>query len=363
MGKKSKRVIAIYLPQFHPIKENDKWWGAGFTEWTNVSKSKPRFPGHYQPRIPADLGFYDLRLSASREFQAELAAQYGISGFCYYHYWFNGKVLLEKPITDVLTLRKPDFPFMLCWANENWSRTWEGLDKEILIKQEYSEEDDLAHIKYLIPYFKDPRYIRVDGKPVFSIYNSADIKNIERTIEIWQKEAKKNNMEIYFCRFEGKGTVGEKYMKNSFDAAIEFQPDFSLLKRKMLLSKIVNRLSENLLKKKTIPYFMSYKKLVLMSIKRGQPNYKRFPCVTPSFDNSSRKRDSLIFYGSTPVLFKKWFMHVYSKFIPFSNDENFVFINAWNEWAEGNHLEPDLKFGRQYLEAIKEVIDEQNLNN
>ena len=356
------KPIAIYLPQFHPIPENNQWWGNGFTEWTNVTKAKPRFEGHYQPHLPADLGFYDLRLTEARLAQEELAKAHGIVGFCYYHYWFNGKLLLEKPLQEVLESKKPDFPFMLCWANENWSRTWEGSDKEILMKQEYSEEDDLKHIKYLLNIFKDPRYIKVDGKPVFNIYNSKELPNIDKTISLWTIEAKKENLELYICRFEGKGTVGEKYMNKGFDAAVEFQPDFSLLSGKMLLPKIVNSFTERLAAKRFVPHIMSYKNLIKMSLKRPQPNYKRYPCVTPSFDNSARKKDSLIFWGSTPALFKKWFYIVYSKFVPFSDEENFIFINAWNEWAEGNHLEPDLKFGLQYLESIRDVVKELDNN-
>jgi len=163
----SVRPIAINLPQFHPIRQNNEWWGEGFTEWTNVTRAKPLFKGHYQPHLPADLGFYDLRLSESREAQAQMAKHYGIHGFCYYHYWFNGQRLLERPLQEILYMGKPDFPFMLCWANENWTRRWDGMDDDILMCQNYSEEDDIAHMTYLMRYFKDPRYITVDGKPVF----------------------------------------------------------------------------------------------------------------------------------------------------------------------------------------------------
>jgi hypothetical protein len=359
MKNKKIRTLAIYLPQYHPIKENDEWWGKGFTEWRNVAKAKPRFPLHYQPHIPADLGFYDLRLPDVRNEQAALAQKYGINGFCYYHYWFNGKLLLEKPLQEILKLKEPDFPFMLCWANENWSRTWDGLEKKILIRQEYSIVDDLNHIRYLIDIFKDPRYIKVDGKPVFCIYNSTELPNIDETIRLWRDEARKHNLELYICRFEGKGRTGIKYMKNCFDAAIEFQPDFSLLNNRIIIPKMINHISKVLFGKNIIPLITSYKNLIKLSLHSLQPKYKRYPCVTPSWDNSARKRDSLIFHGSSPELFKKWFASVYNRFIPFSEDENFIFINAWNEWAEGNHLEPDLKYGLQYLEAVKEVIDSE----
>src|SRR5215207_9402018 len=202
------RPIAIYLPQFHPIPENDEWWGRGFTEWTNVVKAKPLFQGHYQPHLPGELGFYDLRLPEVREQQAALAKQYGIYGFCYYHYWFNGRRVLERPFEEVFKSGKPDFPFMLCWANENWTRAWDGLDKQVLLKQNYSHEDDVQHIKTLIPYFKDSRYIKIDGKPVFAIYRSTLFPDLKRTINIWRDEARKERLELYLCHFESFGAEG-----------------------------------------------------------------------------------------------------------------------------------------------------------
>ena len=190
MKQHAKRVIAFYLPQYHPFPENDRWWGAGFTEWRNVVKARPLFRGHYQPHLPADLGFYDLRVPEVRQQQAALAERYGLSGFCYYHYWFNGHRLMQRPVEEMLASGKPDFPFMLCWANENWTRAWDGGEQEVLIRQEYSEEDDRAHIRYLLDeVFRDPRYIRVDGKPVFAVYRSALFPDMRRTIEVWREEA------------------------------------------------------------------------------------------------------------------------------------------------------------------------------
>ena len=179
---KKIRPIAIYLPQYHPIPENDEWWGKGFTEWTNATKARPLFDGHYQPHLPTDLGFYDLRLAEARIAQAEMAKQYGIYGFCYYHYWFNGKLVLERPLEEVLKSNRPDFPFMMCWANENWTKVWDGNSNQILLEQKYSEQDDLDHIRYLLPYLKDPRYIKVNGKPILAIYKSALLPNFEKTI-------------------------------------------------------------------------------------------------------------------------------------------------------------------------------------
>ena len=181
------KPIAIYLPQFHPILENDEWWGKGFTEWTNVTKAQPRFEGHYQPHLPSDLGFYDLRLEEARLAQEELAKNFGIYGFCYYHYWFNGKRVLHEPLDRKMQNPKEDLPFMMCWANENWTRTWDGADHQVLLKQEYGFEDDLAHIKHLIAFFTDNRYIKVNGKPIFIVYRPKLFPDIKKTIAIWRK--------------------------------------------------------------------------------------------------------------------------------------------------------------------------------
>ena len=225
MKQHAKRVIAFYLPQYHPFPENDRWWGAGFTEWRNVVKARPLFRGHYQPHLPADLGFYDLRVPEVRQQQAALAERYGLSGFCYYHYWFNGHRLMQRPVEEMLASGKPDFPFMLCWANENWTRAWDGGEQEVLIRQEYSEEDDRAHIRYLLDeVFRDPRYIRVDGKPVFAVYRSALFPDIRRTIEVWREEATARGVELYLCRVESFNAAGREELAVGFDAAIEFQP-------------------------------------------------------------------------------------------------------------------------------------------
>lgn len=211
MKQHAKRVIAFYLPQYHPFPENDRWWGAGFTEWRNVVKARPLFRGHYQPHLPADLGFYDLRVPEVRQQQAALAERYGLSGFCYYHYWFNGHRLMQRPVEEMLASGKPDFPFMLCWANENWTRAWDGGEQEVLIRQEYSEEDDRAHIRYLLDeVFRDPRYIRVDGKPVFAVYRSALFPDMRRTIEVWREEAAARGAELYLCRVESFNAAGRE---------------------------------------------------------------------------------------------------------------------------------------------------------
>ena len=356
------RIIAIYLPQFHPIKENDEWWGKGFTEWTNVVKAKPRFHGHYQPHLPADLGFYDLRVPEVRAEQAKMAREHGIYGFCYYHYWFNGHLLLEQPLEDMLNSKEPDFPFMICWANENWTRSWDGGEKEILIEQKYSEEDDVNHIHYLMKFFKDTRYIKVNNKPVVSIYRSTLLPNIEKTIEIWQREALKEGIELYICHFESHGIDGCEYMAKGIDAAIEFAPFTGLnvyyQKNKYAnFKRRVNKLLHLLIRKNTYHVIEDYKKYVFFQLKRIFPSYKQYPCIFPMWDNSARRKKGFFaFKNSTPEYFGIWLKYLIKNFIPYSNDENFIFINAWNEWAEGNHLEPDMKWGKRYLEEIRRLL-------
>jgi len=357
------RPIAIYLPQFHPIKENDEWWEKGFTEWTKATKSQPRFKEHYQPHLPADLGFYDLRLSESREEQVKLAKEYGIEGFCYYHYWFNGKRVLERPLNDVLQMGKPDFPFCICWANENWTRRWDGMDQEVLLKQEYSFEDDKEHINYLCKdVFSDNRYIRIDNKPLFIIYRPHLFPDIKKTVEIWRDEARKNGTgELYLAYMQSFGQTTTP-SSLGFDAAIEFQPDFSCFPQhrgKGLLDKILAKLnlmeSPLAIKRKAF----RYNEVAENMMKKPSVDYKLFPGIFPMWDNSARRETgATIVHESTPKLYGNWLKFVLNKFKPYSKEENLVFINAWNEWAEGNHLEPCRKWGRAYLEETKTHIQE-----
>ena len=345
------RPIAIYLPQFHPVRENDEWWGKGFTEWTNVVKGKPRFKGHYQPHLPSDLGFYDLRLPEVRQAQADLARQYGIYGFCYYHYWFNGRRILERPFQEVFESGKPDFPFMLCWANENWTRIWDGGENAVLLKQDYSLEDDVKHINALIPYFKDKRYIKVDGRPVFAIYKDSLFPDIKQTIRIFREECAKHGIDIYLCKFErDRDTLIETPEELGFDAAVEFQP-MSRARREYLNTKKKRLFGDLFSPNRYVDFFRrrvlgkkverdkitDLKEFVEFDIRRPVPSYKIYPGVSPSWDNSSRRagRRALIFINSSPDLFKKWVLSKVQKFRPYSADENFLFVNAWNEWAEG----------------------------
>ena len=340
------RAIAFYLPQYHPIPENDEWWGKGFTEWTNVTKAKPLFPGHYQPHLPADLGFYDLRLPEVRNNQAELAKEYGIHGFCYYHYWFNGRRILERPFNEVLTSGKPDFPFCLCWANENWTRAWDGGEKHILLKQNYSAADDLAHIRSLFPAFRDERYIRINGKPLFLVYRAELIPDPIRTTEIWREAIAKAGLgELYIARVEGYDSVNKNINAPSigFDADVEFAPfswSMGNVKYKSPFHRAlaaVGLLSKGFINNRVVDYDAMARGM----LSRPDIDWPRFSCVTPSWDNSARRKNASIFSGSTPEKYEDWLRQVVSKTSQkHTRDEKIVFINAWNEWAEGNHLEP-----------------------
>ena len=364
MTKKPKiRPIAFVLPQFHPIPENDKWWGEGFTEWTNVTKASPLFKGHYQPQLPTDLGFYDLRLSEAREAQANIAKEHGIYGFCYYHYWFNGKRLLNQPIDEMLRLQKPDMPFMLCWANENWTRRWDGKDEDILIKQEYSFEDDKEHMRWLCEHvFSDERYLKVDACPVFIVYRHNLFPNIKETGKIWRKIAKEEYgfKDLYLCITESYKTKLNP-TEISFDASLEFSPH-DVIRNKILKKRSVRYLENLRLKKKTNYSLRDFSLAVEQAITREVPKeYKLYRSITPSWDNTARKGlNGTIAVGSSPFLYKKWLTAIIKRFTPYSTNENFIFINAMNEWAEGNHLEPCVKYGRAYLEVTKEVVEEQN---
>ena len=357
------RLIALYLPQYHPIPENDSWWGEGFTEWTNVSKARPRFSRHFQPHVPADLGFYDLRLPEARQAQADLAREYGIYGFCYYSYWFNGKRLLSRPFDETLASGQPDFPFCLCWANENWTRIWDGLDKDILMEQSYSEEDDRQHIRWLANAFRDKRYIKVGERPLFLVYRARSIPDPVKTTSIWRDEARKLGFrELYLCRVESFAEEHECPACLGFDASVEFQPDWSSFPtltmplRRGRMWQYLTRwgLSSEAYQQNDV---YSYKRLAELMRRRDLPPYKRFPCVTPGWDNSSRrKRGAIILKGSTPKLYRRWLEATLARFEPYGPGENLMFINAWNEWGEGSHLEPDKRWGRAYLEATRSAL-------
>lgn len=350
--RQTPRLLAFYLPQFHPIPENDEWWGRGFTEWANVVPARPRFPGHYQPRLPADLGFYDLRLAETRHAQAELARAHGIHGFVYYHYWFNGRRLLERPLDEVVRSGEPDFPFCVCWANENWSRNWNGDFSSMLMEQRYSDEDDLAHIRHLLPVLSDPRYVRVDGKPLLLVYRVTNLPDARRTADTWRTEAARHGLDLHlglvesFSQSVDPGPLG-------FDSAVAFMPNTSLFGPRVGLAdwqRPVRRVltPRSAYRTNTVT---RYGDLVENALGRPEAAYRRFPGVTPSWDNSARRRvGARILHGSTPELYGRWLEAELQREAA-RDEDGLVFVNAWNEWAEGAYLEPDLRWGRAYLEA------------
>ncbi|MEA5428593.1 glycosyltransferase WbsX family protein [Arcicella lustrica] len=363
---KEIKGIAIYLPQYHPIKENDKWWGNGFTEWRNVVKGKVIIKGQYQPHLPLDLGYYDLRLPEIREAQAELAKNSSIHGFCYYHYWFKGKRLLDLPINNVLESKKPDFPFCLCWANENWSRNWDGRSKNMLLEQAYNEEDDLAHIQFLCKeVFTDSRYIKVDGKPLFVVYRPELFPDFKKTANIWRNEAKKLGFPDLYLGFFWTFESNIHPDKFGLDFAAQFPPNKYEIKRKIsLLGRVLVKLGMGITLRQKYQIY-EYKQLVKYSENfEYNKDFTLFPGITPMWDNYVRRRNGggRIFLNSTPELYKKWLNDICKRWNPKSSSENFLFINAWNEWAEGNHLEPCEKWGHQYLDATREVLSKYKSN-
>jgi len=348
------RALAFYLPQFHPIPENDAWWGKGFTEWTNVSKAKPNFKNHYQPHLPGELGFYDLRVQEIMEQQAALAKAYGVHGFCYFYYWFGGKRVLEMPLERMLETNVPDFPFCLLWANENWTRRWDGLDKEILIAQKHSPEDDEAVIMDLIRYMRHPRYIRIDGKPLVAIYRIGLFPDIRKTVEIWRNVCRREGIgDIYLAMAETLYDYDmlqkESPSQYGLDASIEYPPHVT--GTVMDTPELVNLKYDGFVK--------DYEQAVLERAARKIPSYTRFRGIMPSWDNTSRQQDfATTFINSSPGAYQAWLEMIIEDTIKHNKgEERIVFINAWNEWAEGAHLEPDRLYGHAWLEATRNALN------
>jgi lipopolysaccharide biosynthesis protein len=339
------RLIAFYLPQFHPIPENDAWWGDGFTEWTNVRKATPIFPGHLQPRVPTELGYYDLRDAEVRSAQAELARQHGLHGFCYYHYWFGGKRLLERPFEEVLATSEPDFPFAICWANEPWSRRWDGSKHDVLQPQLYGPDDDLAHIHALLPALADPRAIKVAGKALLLIYQGWSLPDAGRLTDLWRSEVIKAGLPgLHLVTVETGWDAGWDATQVGFDAKIRFQPQFTVL-------DTVHRLNvsdcEGL---KVYPYADAWP--VLHHLPAAP--YPTYETVFPGWDNSPRRGSrGVVVHGGTPAEYGEWLRREIDRARSLPPGQRIVFINAWNEWAEGAYLEPDTAFGRGFLEATR----------
>jgi hypothetical protein len=384
------RLVAFYLPQFHPIPENDEWWGKGFTEWTNVAKAKPLFPGHYQPRVPAELGFYDLRLPETRVAQAKLARDAGIEGFCYWHYWFAGTRLLERPFNEVLSGGEPDFPFCLAWANQTWTGIWHGAANRILIEQTYpGRQDHERHFHAVLPAFHDPRYIRVRDKPLFVIYRPAELPDLPAFIEQWQTLALRNGLKgIHFVAHiipqDGHLDCDQAGFSGAVHVAALKVSSLSL--PKVIAKRIAimvesgenrKRISEVLRNARRLCHYAGrkarqrmlgrplwiydYEDALLFLLDGVQPKPTCYPCVIPNWDNSPRSGyRGLILHGSTPELFRQ---HVREAMQSVENrhpEDRIVFVKSWNEWAEGNYLEPDQRFGRQYLNVLHEEVFSQS---
>lgn len=353
------RLIAFYLPQFHPTKENDEWWGKGFTEWTNVGNAKPLFPGHYQPHVPADLGYYDLRIPEVREQQAELAREAGIEGFCYWHYWFAGRRLLDIPFKEVVESGSPNFPFCLCWANHSWyKKVWDprkGKDK-LLIEQTYpGEEDFVAHFNALLPAFKDSRYMKINGKLIFGLFAALDIPDMELFKNTWNKLAKENGLSgFYFVGLCYGVERGEKVIGKGYDAAC-----VDYMQKQNIITNPIYDFFWHIIRKFTVfPKYMTYSRYSKDIVMNFHAKEQYIPCIGPNFDHSPRSKNrGVILFGSTPNKWKKLCEKIFKKVSFRNHEENLVFIKSWNEWGEGNHLEPDLRYGKQYIHATREALD------
>lgn len=345
-GSSFVRLVAFYLPQFHPIKENDEWWGRGFTEWTNVTKAEPLFPGHHQPQLPTDLGFYDLRLREVRREQIRLAKSYGIDAFCYHYYWFSGKRLLEAPLEDMLKDPESDMPFCLCWANENWSRRWNGGEQDVLIEQKYRSEDAQEFIRDVTRYLSDARYLRVDGKPLLIVYRAQEIPDVHAAVNVWRKHCRAVGIgEIHLCAALTFGNFN--YSQFGFDSGVEFPPhNRTLLGVNCINGKVrFHRAFKGCA--------MMFHELASAYLNRNHDGQNIFRGVLPSWDNTARSQErALFFLNGTPRNYEFWLSQtIRLTRRRYPNSDRLVFINAWNEWAEGCHLEPDRKFNRDFLEA------------
>jgi lipopolysaccharide biosynthesis protein len=337
------RIIAFYLPQFHPIPENDAWWGPGFTEWANVVRARPLFDGHDQPQLPTTMGLYDLRLPEVREAQASLARRYGIDGFCYYHYWLSGRRPFRRVMDELTRTGQPAFPFCLCWANHNWTRVWDTAEDELLWRQEYSDEDDLQHIAHLIPILRDPRYIQVQGRPLLLVYRVHDLPAPTRTFTLWRQRCTEAGLpEPYIVKFDTDGHFDDPAAVGC-DASAQFLPH-----------GIFHRVSPVHMPGARPDHLVyDYRDIVQAFTHLGPPDWRHYECVFPGWDNTPRRRDHapLTIVSNTPELFERWLSTVYGR----AGDDGIVFVNAWNEWAEGAHLEPDDRWGDAFLKAVARV--------
>jgi hypothetical protein len=344
------RILALYLPQYHPIPENEIWWRKGFTEWTNVGKARRYFRGHYQPRVPADLGYYDLRVPETRQAQADMARDHSIEGFCYWHYWFgNGKRLLELPFNEVLKSGKPDFPFCLAWANESWKGFEYGASgRNLLIEQKYPGKQDIdAHFEEVLPALLDKRYITVDGKPLFMLFRPENLPDAPQFIERWQNLAIINGLKgIHFVGHTYCPWQKQLILDKGFDA-VNIVRLLDCFKTESFQSKIYRKLFSR-------PNMVSYKKAINFLVDQDESEEYCYPTLIPNFDHTPRTGSKgFLLHHSTPSLFEVHVKEVLKVVENKKEEHKIIFLKSWNEWAEGNYIEPDLKFGLEYLQVIK----------
>ncbi len=355
MSRSIPRLIAFYLPQYHPIPENDVWWGKGFTEWINVGKAKSLFPGHQQPKVPGELGYYDLRMPEIREAQADLAREAGIEGFCYWHYWFAGRRLLERPFDEVLKSGNPDFPFCLCWANHSWyAKTWnKDIPDKLLIEQTYPGESDfIDHFNALLPAFKDERYMKVDNKPIFGIFSPLEMQHTSLFIECWNRLAKENGFDgMYLVSISYNKQQNSVLKKQGYDALIY---DLAFLRRSV--PRFFYQFLHDVFK---IPKIIDYRDYVRTALRHTPVEDGILPCVIPNFDHTPRSGwRGAVMTNSTPSNWYNFLHPLFKRLSKKPKEKNIVFIKSWNEWGEGNYLEPDMKYGKEYLLACRKALDD-----
>jgi lipopolysaccharide biosynthesis protein len=348
-GRSDVEVLALYLPQFHPIVENDEWWEPGFTEWTNLAAARRLFVGHRRPDLPGELGFYDLRVPEVRERQAGLARDHGVTGFCWWHYWFAGRRLLERPFDEVLAAGTPTLPFSLCWANQSWSGVWHGAPDRVLIEQTYPDGDDAAHFAALLPAFRDDRYHRVDGRPLLSVFRPQELPDAPRFVETWQRLAAESGLGglylVAFCESRAWGSQYETHDADGFDAAVHVEFPF----HRTAMTKVRDRLRTSIEIAGPGRYRYS----------RDLPSYPRalrgvvHPCVYPNWDNTPRSsRRGSVIVDADPARFERHVRQAADRAALNPVGQRLVFVKSWNEWAEGNHLEPDRVHRRGWLDAL-----------